>query len=119
MNWQEIDRLRHLVSEGADRHLANWAEWSQRYRVGIGYRRGSSSFAGGGMDVEDLERQVDAWSAQTANAVIDGLPIHLRRAIETVYAGATWNLRAELLDVSLIEAAELFAQRARQKGLTT
>lgn len=119
MNWEEIDRLRRLVPDGADRHLANWADWSRRYRVGIGYGHKSAAFAGGGMDVEDLERQVDAWSARATDAVLDGLPIHLRRAVEAVYAGANWNLRTELLDASLIEAAELFVQRAKRKGLAT
>jgi hypothetical protein len=119
MTWDEIDRLRRLVPAPVDRHLANWAIWARHYRVEAGYRNRSAGFSGAGItSAEDMEAECDAWAAEIADAVIDTLPIQSRQAIEAVYAGGRgWTLRHELLDVALVEAGDLFWQRAKRRGL--
>lgn len=119
MTWDEIDRLRRLVPVPVDRHLANWSSWARHYRVEIGHRSRSIGFSGTGMSSsEDLEAEVDAWAAEIAEAVIDTLPIVARNAIQAVYAGGRgWTLRHELLDAALVEAGDLFWQRAKRRGL--
>lgn len=65
-----------------------------------------------------MEHECDAWAAEIAEAVIDTLPIVARNAIAAVYAGGRgWTLRHELLDAALIEAGDLFWQRAKRRGL--
>ena len=119
MTWDEIDRLRRLVPAPVDRHLANWAIWARHYRIETGHRSRSTGFSGAGMNsAEDMEAECDAWAAEIADAVIDTLPIVARQAIETVYAGGRgWTLRHDLLGAALIEAGDLFWQRAKRRGL--
>ncbi len=119
MTWDEIDRLRRLVHVPADRHLANWASWARHDRFEAGYRNRSTGFSGAGVSsAEDMEAECDAWAAEIADAVIDTLPIVSRNAIEAVYAcGRGWTLRHDLLDDALVEAGDLFWQRAKRRGL--
>lgn len=67
---------------------------------------------------EDLEAEVDAWSAEIADAVIDTMSIEMRNAIAAVYAGGAWHLRVDLLAPTLVEAAEVFWMRAKRRGLS-
>lgn len=119
MRWDEIDRLRRLVPVPVDRHLANWASWARHYRFETGHRRRSAGFSGVGVSsAEDMEHECDAWTAEIADAVMDTLPIIARQAIEAVYAGGRgWKLRPGLLDAALVEAGDLFWQRAKRRGL--
>lgn len=118
MTWDEQERLRQLVAVRPDSHLANWARWSLTYRHGLGHRKCSSGFAGAGVtSIEDLEDAVDSQAGRVADAIIDVLPIEARMAIAAVYAGGSWRLRLDLLDSALVEAAELFWQHAKRKGL--
>lgn len=108
-----------MVPAPVDRHLASWAQWARRYCFEVGYQDRSTGISGAGTSsFEDLEAGVDAWAAEIADAVIDSLPITARNAIETVYAaGRSWKLRDDLLAPTLIEAAEVFWQRAKRRGL--
>ncbi|MCX7161492.1 MAG: hypothetical protein NT083_00330 [Rhodocyclales bacterium] len=119
MNWSEQERLRRAVPAQIDRHLANWARWARGYRVETGHRSRSVGFSGTGVSsAEDMEHECDTWAAEIADAVIDTLPIVSRNAIAAVYAGGRgWTLRLDLLDAALIEAGDLFWQRARRRGL--
>ncbi len=120
MNHDEVDRLRRLVPRGIDDALANWARWTRAYRGGArGFRAGSSGFADVGLSsLDDLEHEVDTWRAEVADAIIDALPIHCRNAVAAVYAGGHWRLAHRELRPALLEATELFALRAKRKGLT-
>lgn len=118
MTWDEIDRLRRLVPLSIDRHLANWARWARAFRVEIGHRSRSIGFSGTGMSsAEDLEAEVDAWSAEVADDVQSTMAVEMRNAIAAVYAGGAWHLRADLLAPTLIEAAGIFWQQAKRRGL--
>lgn len=76
------------------------------------------AFSGAGMSsADDMECECDAWAAEIADAVIDAMPIEMRNAIAAVYAGGAWHLRADLLEPTLVEAAEVFWVRAKRRGL--
>jgi hypothetical protein len=88
---------------------------ASRLDTGIDRR---ASPAPGSTSAEDMEAECDAWAAEIADAVIDTLPIQSRNAIEAVYAcGRGWTLRHDLLDAALVEAGDLFWQRAKRRGL--
>lgn len=118
MRWEDIDHIRRLVPLQIDRHIANWASWARHDRFEVGYRNRATGFSGAGVSsAEDMEAECDAWAAEIADAVIDTIPIEMRNAIAAVYAGGGWHLRADLLALTLVEAAEIFWMRAKRRGL--
>lgn len=121
MTWDEYERLRQLVPERADWHLHVWSVWCTHAYGVAGYDRRSKGLATGGISGDDafdhLCEEVDGYAARVADAVVDGLPVHLRLAIEATYCGGSWRNRPNVLDATLVEAAELFWLRAKRRGL--
>ena len=78
--WAEFERLRQLVPERADFHLANWGRWRKHDVVTVGYADHVPGLDKGigrcvAEDASDHDYEAhDAHSAEVCDAIIDELP---------------------------------------------
>lgn len=119
----EIDRLRRLIDESADRHLANWGVWRRQCAPVAGYSDHVPGLGAGGRCVaedasdHDYERQM-MYAAEVADAVIAGLAQPHRMAISNVYEASVWRFRrVTVLENDLIDGAAAFWKEASRRGL--
>lgn len=108
---------RALIDRGADWHLSNWAAWTERYSLRIGYSRHSPLLrSDASASFDELVEREDAKSARVCDAVIDSLPPIHRAAIHNVYLLSVFRHRGDPLSV-FVEAAEAFWRLAQRRGL--
>lgn len=119
--YDEIQRLRGLVPERPDWHLANWGDWRRRYNGVQGYGGHSAGLASGGVSGEDafehLCEPVDEWAAEVCDAIIDELSVQHKIALQHVYEAAVWSFRRLSLEDVLVDAAAAFWCRAMARDL--
>ena len=119
----EFQRLRRLIPERPDFHLANWGSWCRGYSGVKGHASRSTCLEtlGGcaSPDASDhvYERELGFW-AEVADAIILEMSITHRIAISNVYEAAVWRFNRGNLEHALIEAAGMFWVKAHKRGLT-
>lgn len=116
----EFQTLRRLVPVRADFHLANWGRWRRGYYGPQGYGSNSAGFSGGGYsrDFVDMEEEADSYAAKVSDAIIDGLDVLDKVAIQHVYEASVWRFARISLEDRLTAAASRFWVLALKRGLT-
>lgn len=123
--WIEFERLRKLIPERADFHLANWGRCRKSDVVTVGYAdhvpgldRGIGRCVAEDASDHDYEAH-DAYAAEVCDAIIDELPQMYRLAISNVYEASVWQFRnTAILEQALIDGAAMFWREAVKRGLT-
>lgn len=122
--WAEFERLRQLVPERADFHLANWGRWRKNDVVTVGYADHVPGLDKGigrcvAEDASDHDYEAhDAHSAEVCDAIIDELPQMYRLAISNVYEASVWQFRStSILEQALVDGAALFWHEAQKRDL--
>jgi hypothetical protein len=122
--WAEFERLRQLVPERADFHLANWGRWRKHDVVTVGYADHVPGLDKGigrcvAEDASDHDYEAhDAHSAEVCDAIIDELPQMYRLAISNVYEASVWQFRSTaILEQALVDGAALFWHEAQKRDL--
>ncbi len=119
----EFQRLRRLVPERPDFHLANWGSWRRGYFGVQGHAAHSTCLQNLGgcasADASDhvYERELGFW-AEVSDAIIAEMDLTHRIAISNVYEAAVWKFNRGNLESVLIEGARLFWVVATRRGLT-
>lgn len=116
----DLQALRRLVHVRADFHLSNWGRWRRGYYGPMGYGSKSAGFAGGGYsrDFEDIEEEADSYAAKVSDAIIEGLDVLDKVALQHVYEASVWRFARLSLEDRLVEAAGRFWIMACKRGLT-
>lgn len=118
----EFQRLRRLIPERPDFHLANWGDWRRGYFGVQGHASHATCLENMGgcasPDASDhvYEREL-GWWAEVSDAIIQEMAIHHRIAISNVYEAAVWKFNRGNLEDVLIDAAVLFWEKAEKRGL--
>lgn len=123
--WSEFERLRRMVPERADWHLANWGLWRRKDVVTEGYADhvpGLCVVVGRCVaeDASDHDYEEQAvYAAEVCDAIIDELPHLYRMAISNVYEASVWQFRTTaILEQALVDGAAMFWQEALKRDLT-
>ena len=122
-NFEENQRLRHLVPMDVDRNLALWGAWRRGGQYVRGYPTHSTFLENlGGCASADASDHVyeaqNNWRAEVADAVIDALAIQHKIAISHVYEAAVWQFNRLKIEDVIVAAANEFWGKAKIKGLT-
>ncbi len=122
-NFEENQRLRHLVPMDVDRNLALWGAWRRGGQYVRGYPTHSTFLENlGGCASADASDHVyeaqNNWRAEVVDAVIDALEIQHRIAISYVYEAAVWEFKRRKIEDVLVEAVSVFWEKAKKRGLT-
>ena len=118
-SWEYLERLRQMVDAATDYVLFEYGKSmrTSHEEVTRGYGRQAAGFSSGGVaDFDDLAYSVDRTVSKAAEAIVWGLPIEDRMAINAVYVGGKWA-KEKPLDLALLEAVRLFELSARSRGL--
>ncbi len=118
----EFQRLRRLIPERPDYHLANWGDWRRGYFGVRGHASHSTCLENmGGCAAEEssdhLYESELTWWAEVSDAIISEMDITHRIAISNVYEASVWKFNRGNLEDVLIDAAALFWCRATKRGL--
>lgn len=119
----EFQRLRRLIPERPDFHLANWGEWRRGYHGVTGHASHSTCLENMGgcasPDASDhvYEREI-GWWAEVSDAIILEMSITHKIAISNLYEAAVWKFNRGNFEEVVLEAARVFWELARKRGLT-
>jgi len=104
------------MTDRADWHLTNWAEYMQHGTVGRGYPSRSAGMAANARihTFEDMADQVDEYAAKIVDRIIYDLPARLACAIHNKYLNSVFRFREE---PPIDEAISAFWERATKAGL--
>jgi hypothetical protein len=118
----EFERIRQLIPERADFHLANWGVWSRGYRPVTGFSdhtpglRNMSGCAAAEYGDHLYESEFGHW-AEITDVVIDSLDLIHRIAISNLYEASVANFPRGDFEDRVVIAARLFWDKATRQGL--
>lgn len=100
-------------------HLENWGRWMRSGRAVSGYPHracGCTSW-GDGWDDETKIRAAERSSAQAVNAIIAGLSLNERLAVDHQYLHAVYRFRDLVFGASLASAKDKVGAGLRKRGI--